>query len=151
MKIYEAKTVFTCVCEDAEPRKTARAQEIVDYMRGAFNTFPLQEQFWILFLNRKNFVTGRQMITVGTLTAAMAHPREVFRAVILAGCSAFVCVHNHPSGDPTPSGPDLNVTRLLREGAKILDIELIDHVIIGETDCDPLRRGYYSFREAGML
>jgi DNA repair protein RadC len=64
---------------------------------------------------------------------------------------AIICVHNHPSGDPAPSGPDITVTRQLREAAKIVDIELLDHVIVGKAECDPLTRGYFSFREAGLL
>jgi DNA repair protein RadC len=65
--------------------------------------------------------------------------------------SAIVCVHNHPSGDPAPSAADVQVTRLLREGARTVDIQLIDHVIVGRSASDPLGRGYFSFREAGML
>ncbi len=109
------------------------------------------EKFWVACLNRKNRLIKRVEITSGTATAALAHPREVFRAAIREGASAVVCVHNHPSGDPAPSAPDLQVTRQLREAAKAVDIVLLDHIIVGRTGADPLGRGFYSFRESGLL
>lgn len=109
------------------------------------------EKFWVLCLNRKNRLTRRVEVTSGTATAALAHPREVFRAAIREAASAVICVHNHPSGDPSPSAPDVQVTRQLREAAKTVDIELLDHVIVGRIGADPQQRGYYSFREAGLL
>lgn len=109
------------------------------------------EKFWVLCLNRKNRLLKAVEITSGTATAALAHPREVFRAAIRESAAAVICAHNHPSGDPTPSAPDIHVTRQLREAAKAVDIELLDHVIVGRPTADPLARGYYSFREAGML
>jgi DNA repair protein RadC len=109
------------------------------------------EKFWVLCLNRKNRLLKRVEITSGTATAALAHPREVFRAAIREAAAAVICVHNHPSGDPAPSAPDVQVTRQLREAAKAVDIELLDHVIVGRVSADPQGRGYFSFREAGML
>jgi len=88
---------------------------------------------------------------IGTLTSSLAHPREVFRAAILANAAAIVATHNHPSGDPAPSAADVAVTRQLREAAKALDIDLLDHVICGDAKADPRGLGYYSFREAGVL
>jgi DNA repair protein RadC len=109
------------------------------------------EKFWVLCLNRKNRLLKCVEITSGTATAALAHPREVFRAAIRESASAVICAHNHPSGDPAPSAPDVQVTRQLREAAKAVDIELLDHVIVGRATADPQARGYFSFREAGML
>ena len=109
------------------------------------------EKFWVLCLNRKNRLLKRVEITSGTATAALAHPREVFRAAIRESASAVICAHNHPSGDPAPSAPDVQVTRQLREAAKAIDIDLLDHVIVGRASSDPQGRGYFSFREAGML
>ena len=79
------------------------------------------------------------------------HPREVFRAAIETSASAVVCVHNHPSGDPSPSAADVRVTRTLREAAQTVDIALLDHVIVGDAAHDPTGLGYYSFRDAGVL
>lgn len=109
------------------------------------------EKFWVLCLNRRNRLRKRVEISSGTATAALAHPREVFRSAIRESASAVVCVHNHPSGDPSPSAADIQLTRQLREAAVAVDIPLLDHVIIGRRGADPLGRGYYSFREAGLL
>jgi DNA repair protein RadC len=103
------------------------------------------EKFWVLCLNRKNRLIKQVEVTSGTATSSLAHPREVFRA------TAVLCVHNHPSGDPAPSAADIQVTRQLREAAHAIDISLLDHVIVGQSAADPLGRGYYSFREAGVI
>jgi DNA repair protein RadC len=114
--------------------------------------FGLQvEKFWVLCLNRKNRLLRRVEITSGTATSTLAHPREVYREAIREGAASVICVHNHPSGDPAPSAADLSVTRQLREAARAVDIELVDHIIIGRPGADPLGRGYYSFREAGLI
>lgn len=109
------------------------------------------EKFWVLCLNRKNRLLKRVEITSGTATAALAHPREVFRAAIRESACAVICAHNHPSGDPAPSAADITVTRQLREAARTVDIELLDHVIVGRAASDPLGRGFFSFRAVGML
>lgn len=109
------------------------------------------EKFWVLCLNRKNRLLRRVEVTSGTATAALAHPREVFREAIREAATAVVCAHNHPSGDPAPSAADLQITRQLREAAKAVDIDLLDHVILGRPNADPAGRGYYSFREAGLV
>jgi DNA repair protein RadC len=79
----------------------------------------------------------------------MAHPREIFFPVISARAHSFILVHNHPSGDSSPSEADLRLTRRLSEAARILQIQLLDHVIIGQ----PMNgtQGYFSFKEAGMI
>jgi DNA repair protein RadC len=109
------------------------------------------EKFWVLCLNRKNRLIRRVEVTSGTATAALAHPREVFREAIRESAAAVICAHNHPSGDPAPSAADLQLTRQLREAAKAIDIDLLDHVVMGRASADPAGRGYYSFREAGLL
>lgn len=109
------------------------------------------EKFWVVCLNRKNRLKRLVEVTSGTATASLAHPREVFRAAIQNSSSAVICVHNHPSGDPAPSAADIQVTRVLREAAKTVDIELLDHVVVGRVETDPTFRGYYSFREAGLV
>jgi len=88
-------------------------------------------------------------ITKGTLKESLAHPREIFRSVITLSAYAFVVVHNHPSGDASPSDADFRLTRRLNEGARILQINMVDHVIVGQ----PVggRPGYFSFKEAGVL
>ena len=151
MKIYDAKISYSLVREDPEPIKCDSADNVVEYMRGAFDEYPEQESFWVILLNTKNVPKGRHLITLGVANACMAMPREVFRAAILGSATAIVCVHNHPSGDPAPSQADMNTTRQLREAAKILGIILQDHVIIGNKIADPMAHGRYSFREAGLI
>ena len=109
------------------------------------------EKFWVCCLNRKNRLIRRVELTSGTATATLAHPREVFRAAIREGATAIVCVHNHPSGDPTPSTADVQATKQLREASRLVDVALIDHVIIGRPAADPTGRGYFSFRSAGLI
>ena len=125
-----------------------------DVVAAYFQPFTLGlevEKFWVLCLNRKNRLLKRVEVTSGTATAALAHPREVFREAIREAATAVVCVHNHPSGDPAPSAADLQITRQLREAAKAVDIDLLGHVILGRTAADPTGRGFYSFREAGLI
>ncbi len=127
-----------------------RADRIFEYMQPF--VFGLEvEKFWVLCLNRKNRLLKRVEVTSGTATQALAHPREVFRQAIREGATAIVCMHNHPSGDPAPSAADLQITRQLREAAKAVDIDLLDHVILGRPNADAMGRGFYSFREAGLI
>lgn len=109
------------------------------------------EKFWVLSLNRKNRLLRCRAVTSGTATASLVHPREVFREAICNSASALVCAHNHPSGDPSPSQADIRATRQLREAAKVVQIDLLDHVIIGLPEHDPAGSGFYSFAEAGLL
>lgn len=109
------------------------------------------EKFWVLCLNRKNRLIKCVELTSGTATSALAHPREVFREAIRYGASAVICAHNHPSGDPGPSSADAQLTRQLHEASRTVDIELIDHVILGRSSADPRGIGHYSFRAAGVL
>jgi len=109
------------------------------------------EKFWVLCLNRKNRLKKLVEVTSGTATGSLVHPREAFRAAIQHGATAVVCAHNHPSGDPAPSSADIQVTRRLREAAQAIDIELTDHLIIGNASADPAGVGHYSFRSAGLL
>jgi len=109
------------------------------------------EKFWVLCLNRKNRLLRQHEATSGTANSSLVHPREVFREAIRHGASAVICLHNHPSGDPAPSAADIQVTRQLREAARAVDIDLLDHVIVGRVASDPAGQGYYSFRDAGLL
>lgn len=137
--------------------QSAVVDEVLNRPEKIFQHFKTQiigltvEKFWVLCLNRKNRLIRQVEVTSGTATSSLAHPREVFREAIRHGATAVVCVHNHPSGDPAPSAADIQVTRQLREAAKAVDIDLLDHLIVGLPAADPQGRGYYSFREAGLL
>lgn len=107
-----------------------------------------QETFHILALNTKNRLVLRHMVSVGIVDAALVHAREVFRPAIQAGASALILVHNHPSGDPTPSAEDISITKKMIEAGKIIDIAVVDHIIIG-TESEQ-HAGFLSMREAGL-
>jgi DNA repair protein RadC len=102
-----------------------------------------REYFMTLILNTKNNVVGANVTSIGTLNSSLVHPREVFKPAILANAAAIICVHTHPSGDPTPSPEDMEITRRLVEAGKILGIEVLDHVVIGS--------GWVSLKERGIL
>jgi DNA repair protein RadC len=109
------------------------------------------EKFWVLCLNRKNRLMKQVEVTSGTATSSLAHPREVFREAIRHGATGVICAHNHPSGDPAPSAADVQLTRQLRDAARAVDIDLIDHVVLGRSASDPHGVGFYSFRQAGII
>ena len=90
-----------------------------------------KEHFWAIFLNAQNHYLMHTLVSTGTQSASLVHPREVFGPALRAGAASLILVHNHPSGDPTPSREDLRLTRQLAEGAKLLDLRLHDHLIIG--------------------
>jgi DNA repair protein RadC len=103
-----------------------------------------RERFLAILLDSRHRVLREVTISQGTLTASLVHPREVFRAAVRESAAALVLVHNHPSGDPTPSGEDREVTRRLCEAGRIVGIRVLDHVVVAE-------RGYFSFCEAGEM
>ena len=150
MRVYEAKMIYSLVSLGDEIQLN-QPTKVADYLRSAFDENPMQEAFYFVYLDRKNHPLGRHLITLGTATSTLVSPKEVFRGAILSGATALVVAHNHPSGDPTPSCADITVTRALREAAKILEIELMDHVIVGDVKSDPRGNGFYSFRGAGIL
>ena len=89
-----------------------------------------EEHSYALLLNVKNRVNAIHEVSIGSLSAAIIHPREVFKAAILSNAAAVILVHNHPSGDPTPSPEDISLTKKLIDAGKILDIPVLDHVIV---------------------
>ncbi|MFA6961984.1 MAG: DNA repair protein RadC [Opitutaceae bacterium] len=126
------------------------ADKAAEFLRS-FAHGQLVEKFWVLSLNRKNRLIKCSEITSGTATNTLAHPREVFREAIKESAAAIICAHNHPSGDPSPSSADIRMTRQLREASQAVDITLLDHVILGQPLGDPTGRGFYSFRETGLI
>jgi DNA repair protein RadC len=98
-----------------------------------------RERFWAIALNGKHSLIAAYEVSVGTQTTSLVHPREVFGPAVRLGASAVVCAHNHPSGDPTPSVEDHQVTRRLVEAGNLLGIPLLDHVVIGNGTYRSLR------------
>ena len=103
-----------------------------------------REQLFAVHLDVQNRVCGVDLVSQGTVNCSLAAPREVYKAAILANASGIILVHNHPSGEPSPSADDRSLTKTLTESGRVLDIPLCDHVIIGDD-------AYFSFAEAGLL
>ncbi len=105
--------------------------------------FLSQEHFVCLYLNTKNQVLHQQTVFIGSLNASIVHPREVFKEAFRRSAASFICIHNHPSGDPAPSREDIDVTKRLSECGKLIGIELLDHLIIGDQKFISLKeKGY---------
>ena len=99
-----------------------------------------QERFAVILLDTKNCLIGTQVITIGTATETLAHPREIFREVIKQGATKLIIAHNHPSGNVEPSQEDITLTEKLLKGAQYLDIPLLDHLILGNGNHQSLRQ-----------
>jgi DNA repair protein RadC len=108
-----------------------------------------QESLRVVLLDAKLRLIRTEEITRGTVSECMAHPRDIFRHAMIHSAYAVVILHNHPSGDPTPSHADQRITQSLREAARLLQINFVDHIILGTDDGG--RVPYYSFKEAGLL
>ncbi|MBC8383626.1 MAG: DNA repair protein RadC [Candidatus Cloacimonetes bacterium] len=103
-----------------------------------------KESFYILSLTTRNNLISVDKVSTGTLSASLAHPREVFLPAIQNSASTVIIVHNHPSGDTQPSEDDLEITKRLIEAGKILGIDLVDHIIVSRTN-------YFSFKDKGLI
>ena len=101
-----------------------------------------QEHFYAVYLDNKKKVITKRLLYIGTINGSVAHPREIFKTAYLVSASFIICVHNHPSGDPTPSNEDIVFTNKLIEIGKLNNIPVLDHIVIG-------RNCYYSFFEEG--
>ena len=104
-----------------------------------------KEHLWSVGLNTKNVIKFVDLVSLGTLTGSLVGPREFFRLAVKKGVASLICIHNHPSGDPTPSRDDLVVTQRLKSAGDILGITLLDHVIIGDN------QRFVSLKERGDL
>ena len=102
------------------------------------------EEFWVLFLNRSNIVMKKERISIGGISGTVVDSRIIFKKAMDLLSSSIILVHNHPSGNLNPSKADIKVTNRLKEGGKLLDIHVLDHLIVTET-------GYYSFADEGIL
>lgn len=103
-----------------------------------------QEEFYVLYLDNKNNIIENKKLFVGTLNKSIVHPREIFKEAYILSSASIVCVHNHPSGNVTPSKEDISLTRKIHEIAFIHEIKLLDHIIVGDNN-------YFSFYENKLL
>lgn len=136
-----AKRVNFANEEEVEIIKTAR--DVYHYLEKIMR-FEKQEHFVALYLDVKHRVIHYKTIFVGSLDCSVVHPREVFKIALETSAACLIVAHNHPSGDPTPSNQDIEVTQILAETGRIMQLPLLDHVIVGN-------RQYFSFGEAKML
>ena len=103
-----------------------------------------REHFWRIDLDARNQIIGYETVSIGTLSASLVHPREVFVGALLAKAAGCIVSHNHPTGDPAPSPEDRETTRRLVKAGELLGVPVLDHIIIGDDR-------YYSFKESGLL
>lgn len=121
----------------------ANWDDMVDYCRAA-TAYKDREEFHIIFLNSKNMVIGEEIQQRGTIDCVAIHPGEVVKSAMLKGAKSIIMMHNHPSGDVTPSKSDIEVTKKINDGLKAVDLKLIDHLIIGKTSV-------YSFNDHNLI
>ena len=149
-KRYRLKLATWIVVREAEepsPRHikdpAGAAQLALEFARASDDD---REHFWVVLLNTKHAYLMHTEVSVGTLNASLVQPREVFGPAVREGACTILLAHNHPSGDPTPSAGDRELTTRLKECGKLLGIEVLDHVIVGNgTD------RWFSFRDTGSL
>ena len=122
---------------------------VADFLREECRPYEV-EHFYAILVNTRRRLIRKVHLTTGTLDAAIVHPRDVFRYAVAANASAVILVHNHPSGDPTPSKADITVTRDLVRAGQLLKIEVLDHVILGQRTTDRAR-DYFSLKEHGYI
>lgn len=148
-----AKSASLVAALELGRRMAARRLRSGDPVRGPADVFrhfhprlrdARHERFLLVLLDGRHRMLREVVISQGTLTASLVHPREVFRPALREAAAAVVLVHNHPSGDPTPSREDREITRRLAEAGDLLGIPVLDHVVVAE-------RGYASLREVGVL
>lgn len=118
-------------------------EDAADYAMPRFR-YEDREHFAVILLNVKNHILSMPVISVGSLTASVVHPREVFKAAIQQTAASMILVHNHPSGDPTPSREDIEVTARMVQVGRVMDIPVLDHIILGNDN-------YISLKEKGVI
>lgn len=153
-KAIALKSAFTLAQRMAkeingEAPKLDAPDRVADYLRE-MNRLYVVETFQAVLLNTRRRLIRVETLSQGTLDTILVHPREVFRAAITANASALILVHNHPSGDPTPSESDIKATRDLIRAGQLLKIEVLDHVILGRAT-EERSKDYCSLRELGYF
>ena len=142
---YSMTQLLLMVKEEAQ-------RQTIDRITSAQNVFTLlheytdkeKEYFLLVTLDGSSHMIEKRVIHIGTLNQSLVHPREVFRSAILDNAAGIIVAHNHPSGTLEPSRADIQITQRLKEVAKLVGIELLDHVILS-------KQGYYSFSDEGLL
>lgn len=126
-----------------ERTKLHSPENIYQYLKNELE-MKTQEHFLALYLNTKGELIKKETLFIGSLNSSLIHPREIFKHAVLNSAAAIIICHNHPSGDPSPSVQDIDITNLIHKNSIMMDIELLDHIIIGKDK-------YYSFKEKGKI
>jgi DNA repair protein RadC len=142
--LYRVALVREPGAVDAEVRTIRKAEDAAQIFRPLFRELD-REQFVVMLLDVRHRALGLNVVSFGSLTAAIVHPREVFKPAILANSAAVILAHNHPGGDPSPSAEDIEITRRLRESGEIIGIRVLDSIILGREPA------FYSFVDAGRF
>jgi DNA repair protein RadC len=126
--------------------KVTNSKDSYDFLKKVFdkNTIQLQESFVVLYLNRANQILGYYKHSVGGIAGTVADPRIIFATGVASASSGIILSHNHPSGNLIPSQADIDLTRKIKEGGRLLEIQLLDHLIV-------TKAGYYSFADEGLI
>lgn len=128
---------------DVKTTYIGHSKDVFYYLENRM-MYEKQENFIALYLDAKHHIIRERILFLGSLEASLVHPREVFKEALHISASCMIVAHNHPSGDPSPSKADIEITKILYDTGKIMQIPILDHVIIG-------KKSYFSFREAGFL
>lgn len=128
----------------AERKEPVRSPEDAAAIAMPQLRYSMKENFAVMILDTKHQVLGMPIVSVGNLSASVVHPREVFEIAIRNYAAAIILIHNHPSGDPSPSGEDISITRRLVKAGELMDIPVIDHIIIGDDS-------FVSLKEKGLI
>jgi DNA repair protein RadC len=137
------------LAHEALSKQKIDSPELVNELIGREMRMLRKEAMRVVLLDTRYHLIRIEEVSMGSVNESIAHPREVFRPAVIASAYAVIVVHNHPSGDPSPSQADHSLTRRLAEAAELMQIKLLDHIIIGaQSNNGP---GYFSFKEAGVL
>lgn len=139
--VYETMTVKDAVSSYLKTGTRYTSPREV-YETFSFLMRETKEMFLTLHLDGKNRIIAVDMVSVGSLNQSIVHPREVFKSACLSNAAAVILIHQHPSGDPTPSREDITITNRLKEAGELMGIKVLDHIIVGED-------AYHSFVESG--
>lgn len=151
MNIKELEIRYKKTSERVVTHILNNPKAVVAYIQSAIAQRPDQEQLWVILLDTRLKAMGRYLCHLGTVSKCLCHPSDIFRPAILAAASRIIVVHNHPSGDPEPSSEDIALTEQLDKCGQLLGIPLLDHMVIGQADDDPLGVGHYSFSDAECI
>ena len=137
--------VRVMIVREGRPSKTelSSPQAVFRFMRPKCRRLD-REHFWRIDLDTRSRVLGYETVSIGTISASLVHPREVLKGAILQNAAAFIILHNHPSGDTTPSAEDKDATRRIQRAGELMGIPLLDHMVLADNS-------FFSFKDAGIL